>query len=574
MTVIRAAAYGRYSSDNQRDESIDAQLRAIEDYCRKNGYELVKVYVDRAKTATSDRRPEFQQMIADSEKELFDVIIVHKLDRFSRDKYDSVLYKRKLKANGIKLLSVTENLDGSPESGMMESFLEAMAEYYSKNLAREVMKGMKETAYQCKHTGGLPPIGYAVDPETKKYVVNEDERGIVETIFSMFHDGYGYDQIVAALQEKGYRSRYGRPIGKNTLHDILRNEKYTGVYIFNLTDSKDALGKRNSHRKKDGEDVIRIEGGMPAIISKERFLQVQAKMDANRQKPGRHKAKELYLLSGLIVCGECLQNLGHEYAMMGNTKHSGRSKLKYVTYRCGNRDQCKACRNPELRREYVESYVLDELQKKIFNDEAIPALARQLTEHQAKRDEAAQAEAAKLEKNLRETNKQIENIVSAIASGISNASLLSKLEELETQKLKQEQHLLEHGARKQKAAITEEDLRGLLSKFKDHVADRNLPEIKKFVASYVEKVIVYKEHVDLILKLHVSEMQNPQPHAVVDLHGGAEGSRTPVRRQRHISFYGCSHGFDVTRAAPRQIILSVYVLFFNHLKGKKTRTLL
>lgn len=221
--------------------------------------------------------------------------------------------------NGAKLLSVTENLEGSPESIILESLLEGMAEYYSKNLAREVMKGMKETAYQCKHTGGLPPIGFAVDPVSKKYIINDKERGIIETIFSMFLNGFGYNQIITALQEKGYRSRYGRPIGKNTIHDILRNEKYMGVYIFNLTDGKDALGKRNSNRKKNREDVIRIEGGMPAIISKEVFHQVQDKLSLNKRKSGRYKAKELYLLSGIIVCGECLNNLGYEYAMMGNT---------------------------------------------------------------------------------------------------------------------------------------------------------------------------------------------------------------------------------------------------------------
>lgn len=156
MTIKRAAAYTRFSSDNQRDESIDAQVRAIEIYCKQKGFELIKVYADRAKSATSDKRPEFLQMIEDSDKGIFDVLIVHKLDRFSRDKYDSAKYKRKLKKNGVQLLSVTENLDGSPESVILESLLEGMAEYYSKNLAREVMKGLKETAYHCKHTGGLP----------------------------------------------------------------------------------------------------------------------------------------------------------------------------------------------------------------------------------------------------------------------------------------------------------------------------------------------------------------------------------------------------------------------------------
>ncbi|WP_342476578.1 recombinase family protein [Paenibacillus sp. FSL H7-0350] len=225
---LRAAFYLRFSSDNQRDESIDAQKRAAEHYCKSNGYKIVAEYEDRAKTATSDKRPGFLQMIEDSGKGLFDVIIIHKLDRFSRDKYDSAKYKRILKKNGIRLISVTENLDDSPESIILESLLEGMAEYYSKNLAREVMKGMKENAYQCKHTGGLPPIGYSVDPVTRKYIINDEERGIVDTVFSMFLAGYGYNQIIRELADKDYKSRYGKPISKGTLGTILRNEKYTG----------------------------------------------------------------------------------------------------------------------------------------------------------------------------------------------------------------------------------------------------------------------------------------------------------------------------------------------------------
>lgn len=519
----RAAAYVRFSSDNQRDESIDAQVRAAELFCKQKGFELVKVYSDRAKTATSDKRPAFQEMIEDSSKNYFDIVIVHKLDRFSRDKYDSAKYKRKLKVNGIQLLSITENLDGSPEGIILESLLEGMAEYYSKNLAREVMKGMKETAYQCKHTGGLPPIGYKVDPTTKHYLINEDECGIVETIFSMFLEGHGYNQIVTALAEKGYRSRYGRPIGKNVLHDILRNEKYTGVYIFNLASSKDVFGKRNSHRSKNPEDVIRVDDGMPQIISKQDFQLVQEKMNAAKYKPGRHKAKELYLLSGLIVCGECLKNHGHEYALMGNTKHCGRNKLKYVTYRCGNRDRTKQCTNKELRREYIESYVVAQLYEKIFNDHSIPQLARQLAEFQTKKDASYKDEAVRIERNLRETERQIENIVTAVATGISNAALMSKLDELEQQKEAIEKQIMLYRSKTQEAAISEDALKQLLAAFKDHVSNRNIPEIKKFIGSYVEKVIVYKEHVELILKLNVEEKQNPQPLAVVDLHGGGEG---------------------------------------------------
>lgn len=153
-------------------------------------------------------------MIEDSEKGMFDVLIVHKLDRFSRDKYDSAKYKRKLKKNGVQLLSVTENLDGSPESVILESLLEGMAEYYSKNLAREVMKGLKETTYQCKHTGGLPPISYSVVPVTKQYGINEDERSIVETVSPCFSQATATTKSFGSSPKKATSHATGPPSAK------------------------------------------------------------------------------------------------------------------------------------------------------------------------------------------------------------------------------------------------------------------------------------------------------------------------------------------------------------------------
>ena len=158
-TLKRVALYARFSSDNQRAESIDAQIRAMKKYCQENHYLIVETYVDEAKSATSDKRPAFQQMIKDSDKKLFDVLLVHKLDRFSRNRYDSAMYKNRLKRNGVTVFSVLEKLNDSPESVIMESLLEGMSEYYSKNLSREVMQGLNENALKCKHTGGKPPLG-------------------------------------------------------------------------------------------------------------------------------------------------------------------------------------------------------------------------------------------------------------------------------------------------------------------------------------------------------------------------------------------------------------------------------
>jgi site-specific DNA recombinase len=358
---------------------------------------------------------------------------------------------------------------------ILESVLEGMAAYYSKNLAREVMKGMRETAYQCRHTGGFPPIGYSVDPATKKYVINEQERPIVETIFSMYLNGYGYNQILAELNDRGFKGRTGRPIGKNTLLQILKTEKYTGVFMFNLTDSKDSFGRRNSNRKKQDEGIIRIEGGMPAIISKEDFQAAQVKVNQNKRAPGAYKAKEMYLLSGLTVCGECLNNLDQEFSMMGNVKKCGRNKLKYVTYRCGNRDRTKQCRNKELRREYIENYVLHELERRIFNDATIPHLVKQLNEYQQSASTARSAEIGALQSRLADTERQINNIVAAISQGFMQPSIVEKMTELEDEKARLEVRIAERQFDETRVSVTEEALRQLFAEFKGFVTSRNIP---------------------------------------------------------------------------------------------------
>ena len=501
MGTIKAVAYVRYSSDNQRDESIDAQIRAINDYAKHNNFSVVKIYADKAKSATTDKRPEFQQMIHDSSLNIFDVVIVHKLDRFSRDKYDSTTYKRRLKKNGIRLLSVTENLDGSPESIILESLLEGMAEYYSKNLAREVMKGMKENAYQCKHTGGIPPLGFNIDPVTKKYVINESEAKVVRKIFSLYLDGYGYKKMIPFLNQKGYKTKRGNLFGKNSIHELLKNEKYAGTYVFNRTASKDAFGVRNGHQDKDDDSIIRIEDGVPAIISMEDFQKAQARMASNKRQPGFYKAKEIYLLSGLIFCGEC----GH--AMQGNHRPEYKNRPKYVTYRCGGRDSTKQCDNKEIRREYVELYVLHQLEQRLFNDKAIPQLVQMLNEYRQKSNTSNNKELSELSVRLKEVENQISNIVKAIENGFFQESFKSRMTELEKEKQTLEISIHQLSIKDTTIEITEDTLRNMFKMFKQFVTENNIPECKKFIQSYVDKVLVYKDYLEVTFKVAFSLSQ-------------------------------------------------------------------
>ncbi|WP_027400085.1 recombinase family protein [Anaerovorax odorimutans] len=491
----RAAIYSRYSSDNQRDESIDAQIRAIEEYAKANGYEIVKIYADKAKSATTAKRPEFQRMIKESGQDLFDIVIVHKLDRFSRDKYDSAVYKRKLKQNGIRLISVTENLDGSPESVILESVIEGMAEYYSKNLAREVMKGMKETAYQAKHTGGLPPLGYDVNEE-KKYVINEKEAECVRLIFDMILLGKSHSKIIDELNARGYKTKIGTMFKSNSIYSIITNEKYTGVYIFNKTAKKDAFGRRNNHKCKDESEIIRIEGGMPAIISKETFEKTRELLNKRKHAPGTNKAKENYLLSGLIRCGCC------GYAMHGN-RRIPKNKPIYVSYRCGHRSKTSTtvCNNKEIRKEYIEEYVLTELEKKIFSEEAMPILVQGLRERLKNLNKENNEKRNIIEKELLEINKQIENIIEAISNGFYQEEFKTKIESLKQRKIDLEASLKEISVENKAPIVTETDIRKLILDFKEYVIRKNVPECKKFIQDFVKEVIVYNEHIEVIFNV-------------------------------------------------------------------------
>ena len=165
VNPTKAVIYARYSSDNQREESIEGQIRECTEYAVRNDMTILTSYIDRALSARTADRPEFQRMIHDSEKGLFDVVLVWKLDRFSRDRYDSAHYKRILKKNGVRVISARENISEGPEGIILESMLEGYAEYYSAELSEKIQRGQKENALKCRSNGGNIPLGYVVGSE-------------------------------------------------------------------------------------------------------------------------------------------------------------------------------------------------------------------------------------------------------------------------------------------------------------------------------------------------------------------------------------------------------------------------
>lgn len=507
MKTFRVIVYARYSSDNQREESITAQLRACTEYADRNGYIIIKVYTDEARSAQTDDRPHFLDMIHDikSGQIKADIVLVHKLDRFSRNRYDSAFYKKELRKFGIRVESVLEHLDDSPESIILESVLEGMAEYYSKNLAREVMKGMKETALQAKHTGGKPPLGFDVNQD-KHYIINEKEVRAVKLIYEMYDTGHGYNTIISTLNnhEEGFKTKAGRPFGKNSIHEILKNKKYIGTYIFNRSAAKSSNGSRNNHLTKNSDDVIEIPNAIPVIIPEDLFWRVQKKMSENKRlnTTGGKKAKVEYLLSGLIWCGECNQRMVGSSSSY--TVKSTQEKKRLHYYLCNNADRTNTCNNKKINKTDAEDYVIDKLAQEVFSEEAIQKLADKLYKHYIKTKHETAGEGDYLKKELVKASKQIENIVDAIANGGSTVQpLLDKLKSLENNKAILESRLHEWQVKQESDTITLDKAVAYLQHYSDELKSDDPKKVKQVIERFVEKIIVKQNTIEVNLMVTV-----------------------------------------------------------------------
>ncbi|HEX9061375.1 MAG TPA: recombinase family protein, partial [Clostridia bacterium] len=477
--MIKAVAYCRYSSDNQREESIDAQLRAITEYAKNKDYIIINTYIDEARSATTDNRPQFLSLIDDSSNKEFSLVIVHKLDRFARNRYDSAFYKKKLKDNGVRLVSVLENLDDSPESIILESMLEGMAEYYSKNLSREVMKGMKENALQGKHNGGVPPLGLNV--VNGQYEINEPEANLIKEIFSLFLAGNGYANIANILNEHGGRTKTGRPFTKSSVHDILRNEKYIGRYVFNRR-----LSKKENHKNKSDDLIIRVDNSIPAIVDIDTFNEVQEKIALGKRGP-RMDTERFYLLTGKLICGLC----GSSYS--GNGCRNGRNGKRYAIYSCIGREKNRSCANPRVRKETIESIVIKKLKDTIFNDTAIEKISAEMVGYLSERNQSISKDRKNINQAISEIDKKIDAAFELYYSSKINTDLLSK----QTNKLKEEQDRLKKQLINMDDTdyswITMECAKEYLTKQKNNLESDD-PKLQKAVIDlFLDKIVIYPD---------------------------------------------------------------------------------
>lgn len=486
---MRVAAYARFSSDNQRVESIDAQLRAIRQYCSDNDFMIVKTYADEAVSGTSDQRDQFLQMIKDAKKNMFDIVVVHKLDRFARNRYDSAIYRKELKDANVKLISVLERVDEeNPENIILLSVLEGMNEYYSKNLAREVRKGQKENALKGIHNGGVPPLGFKVDPETRKLIINEEEAEAVRIIFSMYTKKYGYDLICQELNKKGYKTRSGRKFTRNSIADILRNEKYIGHYVFNKR-----LSKKSGNRKyKDEKDIIKIENAFPAIIDLSLWNKKEEILNS-RLKP-RKNASRQFLLTGKIFCSCCNGNY------VGSSTWSGRNAKKYYQYESTNRKRkINNCKNKPIRADLLEEFIVKKLKADILNDNIINDIAMQMLDIVTKNSKANSKILIELTKKQTVIQNRIDKLLDLfLDGGMSKNALESKTKSMQ-EELENITIRINELTSNQTKAPTLDKIKKYLNHMKENLDSTDIEEQQIAIDTFVKKIIVGVDSVEVQL---------------------------------------------------------------------------
>lgn len=451
-----AVIYARYSSDNQTEQSIEGQLHVCEQYAKQHDILIVDTYIDRAMTGTNDNRPDFQRMIKDSNKKQWNYVLVYKLDRFSRNKYETTIHKHTLATNGIKLISAMENIPDTPEGIILESLLEGMNQYYSAELAQKVKRGMKETRLKGNFTGGLIIYGYKV--KDRKVVIDEDEANVVRYIFKQYSIGTYVKDIIKTLTEKNILKN-GKPFAENTIYNMLKNEKYFGICRVN---------------NETFENIY------PPIIPKEIYEKVRAKIELN--KVGKRSIVETYLLRNKLKCGYC----GNIISAECGTSKTGDIR-RY--YKCRGRKYQHSCQKSVIRKNEFEEFILNSIIDALSSSKNFNILIDNILKVQDKNNKSNPI-LNSLQKEKSQDESKLKNILKAIENGLINTTTNNRMIELENSITELERKIVIETS-KQATLLTEQEV-------KEFFLQALKLEPKQLIDYLIKEIIVYEDKVEII----------------------------------------------------------------------------
>ena len=486
-----AALYARVSSERQDvDLSVSAQLRALKEYAKANGYSVAREYVDEAESGRVANRPQFREMIEEGSKPKtpFEVILVWKFSRFTRKREHAVAFKAQLRRKGIRVVSITEQAEDNATGRLLEGIIESVDEYYSENLAQEVVRGMREAASRGFFLASNAPFGYRKikvsdgAKERPTLEVDPATAPVVKEIFEKSLRGSGLKELCKELNDRGITNR-GKRWYKGTLHYVLRNEAYTGTAVWGKTSKGD-----------EAQDPVRVEGAWPALVSRELFDEVQQAMRDRApkvQRPARVGSR--FLLSGLLKCGVC----GRPYSAQG--AKSG----QFAYYICGTlfREGAGTCSARYLNAPRLETFVVEKIRERILNEETIVALVTLVAEEIDAMAGELSGRLEVVEAELGDVRKRLEKLYEAIETSELTLEVLSprimslrhREEQLEAAREDAETQLEQ---RRVELPDTEEIAR-YVADFRDFLKDGTIPERKALIRNFVEGIEVVGDEATL-----------------------------------------------------------------------------
>lgn len=467
---MKAAAYARYSTDRQTENSIAYQLEKIQEYCTAHDITISATYTDDAQSGTNMNRAGFQAMVADAKAGSIDTVIIYDISRGSRDVGDWFTFRKAMLYLGVTVISATGQRIGDLTNGqdfLLELITVGMGQVEVLNTREKSIAGVAVKAKEGVFLGGTPPLGY--DIVNSHYVINPAEAAIVRSIFEWYGAGWSYNQIIDALN--GACGKRGRTLGKNSLNSILCNERYIGVYTWNKKKcklfQKWAGGGANPN-------VVRLEGVIPPIIDKDTWEKVRGRMK-DRKRNAQNKAKRQYLLSGLIECECC----GAAY--VGHTSTSRGCENRY--YVCGNKYRTRTCQAKNINAAEIEEFVIQNLKAYLLTvdfTETAQYIADQIN--------GAAADLTTEKAELTQIETQIANGVKAVLSGISIPELEQELDRLRVRKSELQDIITRRSADRPQVEPA-----AIVQLFEDSIAqwdDENLPQI---IRRHITKIYAHAD---------------------------------------------------------------------------------
>lgn len=396
--------YCRYSSHSQRDASIEQQMAAAQVYADANGITIIETYSDRATTGRNDDRHEFQRMMKDAERGKFQCVIAWKSDRLGRNMLQAMQNEARLNSLGIICMYVEENFDDTAAGRFALRNMMNVNQFYSESMAENITRGLQYNAENCMVTNGNLPFGYKAD-SSLHYVLDSPKDEIVREIFMRVASGERMVDIYTDLNGRNILTSHGKPWTKSGFNSMLHNERYKGIYIY-------------------GD--VRIENGIPRIVSDELFEKVQKVLKMKKNPRGRHRSTAEYLLTGKLFCGYCKNPM---------TGMSGSSKTGTVHhyYACAHKraSGATACKKKTVRKDQVEFEIAQAIKTKLNDHDVQEWIIDLLLSRQEHYHRVPELEIMKSRQE--EVKNSIKNLLSAIEAGIITSSTKDRLVELENE---------------------------------------------------------------------------------------------------------------------------------------------